>query len=102
MFVRVAAVADIDRLGVEAWLARLGANGAGATTLLRAHGVLSGILAAAVKAKRLSANPANTGRLCWCWPTADFGGAKRSLYVCAMSRFCGDGSRYRRTRYSSA
>src|ERR1700757_4665080 len=29
-----------------------------ATTILRAHGVLSGILADAVKAKRLSANPA--------------------------------------------
>lgn len=36
----------------------MGANGAGATTVLRAHGVLSGILADAIKAKRLSANPA--------------------------------------------
>ena len=34
------------------------AQGAGATTVLRAHGVLSGILADAVKSKRLSANPA--------------------------------------------
>ena len=34
------------------------AKGAGATTVLRAHGVLSGILADAVKAKRLAANPA--------------------------------------------
>jgi integrase len=33
-------------------------NGAGATTVLRSHGVLSGILADAVKAKRLAANPA--------------------------------------------
>ncbi|MDT5356883.1 MAG: hypothetical protein QOJ56_5415 [Mycobacterium sp.] len=31
---------------------------AGATTVLRAHGVLSGILAGAMKSKRLSANPA--------------------------------------------
>jgi integrase len=36
----------------------MGAKGAGATTVLRAHGVLSGILADAIKAKRLSANPA--------------------------------------------
>jgi integrase len=52
------AVADIDRLGVEAWITSMGAKGAGATTVLRAHGVLSGILADAIKAKRLSANPA--------------------------------------------
>ena len=51
-------VADVDMLGVEAWITALGANGAGATTMLRAHGVLSGILADAVKAKRLAANPA--------------------------------------------
>lgn len=36
----------------------MGANGAGATTVLRAHGVLSGLLAEAIKAKRLSASPA--------------------------------------------
>lgn len=53
-----AAVADIDPLGVEAWIASMGATGAGATTVLRAHGVLSGILADAVKAKRLATNPA--------------------------------------------
>ncbi len=46
-----AAVADIDRLGVEAWLASMGAKGAGATTILRAHGAI-GILADAVKAKK--------------------------------------------------
>jgi integrase len=51
-------VADVDVLGVEAWSADMGAKGAGATTVLRAHGVLSGILGAAVKAKRLAANPA--------------------------------------------
>jgi integrase len=51
-------VADIDRLGIEAWIASVGAKGAGATTVVRAHGVLSGILSDAVKAKRLSANPA--------------------------------------------
>lgn len=51
-------VADVDVLGIEAWIAGMSAKGAGATTVLRAHGVLSGILAAAVKAKRLAANPA--------------------------------------------
>ncbi len=50
-------VADVDMLGVEAWVAALGAEGAGATTVLRAYGVLSGILGSAVKGKRLAANP---------------------------------------------
>lgn len=51
-------VADVDVLGVEAWIASMGVKGAGTTTVLRAHGVLSGILASAVKGKRLAANPA--------------------------------------------
>ncbi|MEY8015247.1 tyrosine-type recombinase/integrase [Mycobacterium servetii] len=51
------AVADVDVLGIEAWIAAMGRDGGGATTVLRAHGVLSGILADAVKAKRLAANP---------------------------------------------
>jgi integrase len=51
-------VSDVDTLGVEAWIAKMIRNGAGATTVLRAHGVLSGILADAVKAKRLAVNPA--------------------------------------------
>jgi integrase len=50
-------VADVDQLAVEAWIAAMTRKGAGATTVLRAHGVLSGILADAVKAKRLAANP---------------------------------------------
>ena len=33
-------------------------DGHGATTIIRSHGVLSGILGDAVKAKRLSSNPA--------------------------------------------
>ena len=52
------AVADVDLLGIEAWIGSMSSQGAGATTVLRAHGVLSGVLADAVKAKRLSANPA--------------------------------------------
>jgi integrase len=52
------AVADVDVLGVEAWIAGLVRAGSGPSTVLRAHSVLSGILADAVKAKRLAVNPA--------------------------------------------
>jgi hypothetical protein len=45
-------------LGAEAWIGSLSAQGAGATTVLRAHGVPSGVLSDAVKAKRLSVNRA--------------------------------------------
>ena len=51
-------VADVDLLAVEQWIADMSDNGAGATTVLRAYGVLSGILTDAVKGKRLAANPA--------------------------------------------
>jgi integrase len=54
----MASVADVGLLGVEAWIAGMDRDGAGATTVIRAHGVLSGILADAVKAKRLAVNPA--------------------------------------------
>ncbi len=50
------AVADVDLLAVEEWITDLTTN-SGATTVLRAYGVLSGILADAVKGKRLAANP---------------------------------------------
>jgi integrase len=52
------AVADVDLLAVEEWITAMVTNGAGPTTVLRAYGVLSGILADAVKGKRLAANPA--------------------------------------------
>jgi integrase len=52
------AVAGIDLAGIEDWVAQMTRRGSGATTVLRAHGVLSGILAYAVKKKRLTANPA--------------------------------------------
>jgi integrase len=45
-------------LGVKAWIAGLVRAGSGPSTVLRAHSVLSGILADAVKAKRLGVNPA--------------------------------------------
>jgi integrase len=50
-------VADIDVLGVETWIATMGSKGSGATTVLRAVGVLSGILSDAVKSRRLQSNP---------------------------------------------
>jgi integrase len=50
-------VTDVDQLGIEAWIAGMGRAGAGATTVIRAHGVLAGIMADAVKGKRLVANP---------------------------------------------
>lgn len=52
-------VADIDALSVEAWVAGMTRDGAGATTVLRAHGVLSGVLRDAIKARRLAVNPAS-------------------------------------------
>lgn len=50
------AVADIDLLSVEDWITDL--SDKSATVVIRAYGVLSGILADAVKGKRLQANPA--------------------------------------------
>jgi hypothetical protein len=51
-------VADVDVLGVEAWITSMTRKGSGATTVMRAQGVLADILNDAVKGKRLSANPA--------------------------------------------
>ena len=50
-------VADVDVLGVESWIAGMTRKGSGATTVIRAHGVLLGVLNDAVKGKRLAANP---------------------------------------------
>ncbi|MET8795364.1 site-specific integrase [Nocardia sp. NPDC004568] len=65
------AVADIELDAVETWIADMGRpvldpadpekitrQGSGATTVIRAYGVLAGILDTAVKAKRLRSNPA--------------------------------------------
>jgi integrase len=52
------AVADVGLLAVEEWITDMVTDGGGATTVLRAYGVLSGILNDAVKGKRLAANPA--------------------------------------------
>ncbi|GAC50609.1 MULTISPECIES: tyrosine-type recombinase/integrase [Gordonia] len=62
-------IADIELGEVERWIADLGRTitdakgevvkkGAGATTIIRAYGVLAGILDDAVKSRRLAVNPA--------------------------------------------
>ena len=118
-------VADVDALGVEAWVASMGIKGAGATTVLRAHSVLSGILAGAVKGKRLAVNPAkgieglprktakrhvylsaqDVARLadesgehrpwCWYWRIAVCVGVRQSDYGSVMASFCDAGCRCR-------
>ncbi|MGF0310969.1 tyrosine-type recombinase/integrase [Rhodococcus sp. IEGM1428] len=51
-------LADITLDSVERWIADLGRAGKGATVVIRAYGVLAGVLDSAVKAKRLAKNPA--------------------------------------------
>ncbi len=51
-------VNKIDAVHIEDWIAKMTAKGSGATTVLRAHGVLLGILNDAIKRKRLAINPA--------------------------------------------
>jgi len=51
-------VSKVTVVDVESWVAQMVRDGRGATTVLRAHGVLSGILSDAVKLRRLAANPA--------------------------------------------
>lgn len=64
-------VSDIELGEVERWIAEMGRTvtdakgvvvkkGAGATTIIRAYGVLAGILDDAVKSRRLAANPARS------------------------------------------
>lgn len=52
-------LSSIDVLGVEQWITAMTTKGAGTTTILRAYGVLSGVLGDAVKGRRLAANPAS-------------------------------------------
>ncbi|AXO25204.1 MULTISPECIES: site-specific integrase [Mycobacterium avium complex (MAC)] len=51
-------VAKVTVPDIESWVAQMVRDGRGATTVLRAHGVLSGVLGDAVKARRLASNPA--------------------------------------------
>lgn len=64
-------IIDVDLDAVERWIADMGRTvteadgtvtkkGSGATVVLRAYGVLAGVLDSAVKARRLTANPART------------------------------------------
>ncbi len=49
-------VADVDLAAAERWIATVGKT-SGATTVIRAYGVLAGILDDAVKSRRLAVNP---------------------------------------------
>jgi integrase len=49
-------VADVDLAAVERWIATMGKT-SGATVVIRAYGVLAGILDDAMKSRRLAANP---------------------------------------------
>ena len=51
-------VSDVDVLAVETWIDGMVRAGGGVSTVRRAHAILSGILADAVKGKRLPVNPA--------------------------------------------
>lgn len=51
-------VSSVTIVDVEAWIAQMMREGRGVTTVLRAHGVLSGVLQDAVKSRRLAVNPA--------------------------------------------
>ena len=51
-------VSDVDTGQVEAWIGDMIGAGQGSMTVLRAEGVLSGILGLAVKSRRIPANPA--------------------------------------------
>lgn len=51
-------LADIDLDAVERWISEMTRAGSGATVVIRAYGVLAGILDSAVKSKRLARNPA--------------------------------------------
>src|SRR5829696_1169413 len=50
-------IADVDLAAVERWIAVMKKK-SGATTVIRAYGVLAGILDDALKGKRLASNPA--------------------------------------------
>ena len=50
-------IVDVDLAAVERWISTMGKR-SGATTVIRAYGVLAGILDDAVKARRLASNPA--------------------------------------------
>ena len=50
-------IADVDLAAVERWIAVMKEK-SGATNVIRAYGVLAGILDDAVKGKRLASNPA--------------------------------------------
>lgn len=122
-----ARVADVDLAAVERWIATM-CKSSGATTVVRAYGVLIGILDDAVKSRRLAANPSRgvenlphkTGKrrvyltvddvarlaaesgqhraLVLTLRTPASDGAKRSHYGCAMSSSAPEAERPRQRR----
>lgn len=69
-------IADIDLAEVERWIAKMKRK-SGATTVVRAYGVLAGILDDAVKARRLVANPSRGAE------NLPHKGSKRRVYLTA-------------------
>lgn len=57
-------IVEIEPAGVERWIADMKRRGCSPTTVIRAYGVLAGILDDAVKSRRLAKNPARVSRTC--------------------------------------
>ncbi|ADG97360.1 integrase family protein [Segniliparus rotundus DSM 44985] len=51
-------ISDVEQVDVERWIARLRTQNLSATSVLRAHQTLAGVLDLAVKSRRLASNPA--------------------------------------------
>ncbi|SNS55089.1 AP2-like DNA-binding integrase domain-containing protein [Rhodococcoides kyotonense] len=51
-------IVEIEQAGVERWIADMVRRGCSPTTVIRAYGVLAGLLDDAVKSRRLAKNPA--------------------------------------------
>ena len=56
-------MADVEHSGVQQWVSDMTQRGSGATTVIRAYGVLAAILDEAVKDKLLASNPARGVKL---------------------------------------
>ncbi len=56
-------MADVEHSGVQQWVSDMTQRGSGATTVIRAYGVMAAILDEAVKDKLLASNPARGVKL---------------------------------------
>ena len=59
----VVRLADVEHSGVQQWVSDITRRGSGATTVIRAYGVLAAILDEAVKDRLLASNPARGVKL---------------------------------------